>query len=784
MNKEAHYFSVSGYNFNLPKRKDGSYNIKYLHRNATNHDELAVNRLKMLFQKEGFLYEQSCREISNSSSLMVKAHIIFFADRSFDFKRSERFKRLSRDLPPANPGVTLSFSGADLHKGIVRIPDEETLRKIALMQTPPYDATGTMSGAEYAQHVYKFTQKKVAYYNQVQSKYSVRPSDCEFTRGKTGVNLYHYYYKTKYNRLYEEYGGISSYPKTFGGFLRIFDWFVETKDIRLSPLAKEFVKDLSEHIDSGELAKVQNVLSISDIYAAIEQLGKAKTKVIELSIFSHAWWGGPVLVNSFDERSDGKAGLWFKYDSNCEKPSEFAQKFTDAEFVAAPIRSPYDKDARSKYDFLSTRIRLHQWLKSTFPEGADSVRGTLNDEQIKWLRERNVTVKGDLAQRNAHAQQAFDHRSRVLLWGCSAVRVHKKLIDAFLRSDSRSYRKSFSNKENIKQRLMKYWSQKISLWPTSSQGPQIGDIEENQTSGIAAYHEHINQFSNEKPPLSHAYQQPKSLSTSTLRLKQGFASPCDPLPESNESMKSSDTMHNIIFRASDTPYIYGLSSPPKYEDWEKLKNNSTFIEALGIFGPFPQEAKALASVSDDKKYWQRYVDERDNSDSIFTEEQLRKVLAGVGERFRRSWTIQLSPSLIPEYMAIYQSYNWVVALSWSVKVQCAPPGTGTLFQSQRSDRVFKSRVSQAKKRVPKKVFYPLNDIGYQHKSYRGYAEKNQARINFYRELFGVDTAKDEVLNETIGYFVLNPNDTSFWNFVSWPAMRDVLRVEWLDRQTE
>ncbi|WP_269519622.1 hypothetical protein [Alteromonas sp. BMJM2] len=784
MNKEAHFFSISGYNFNLPKRKDKTYNVNYMHRNATNHDELAINRLKMLFQKEGFLFEQSCREISNSNTVMVRAHIIFFADRSFDFRRSERFKKLPKDLPPANPGVTLSFSGADLHNGIVRIPDEETLRKIALMQAPPFDRKSTMSGAEYAQHILKFNRKKSAYYDQVQSKCAVRPSDCEYTRGKTGVNLYHYYYKTKYNRLYQEYGGISSYPKTFGGFLRLFDWFVEAKDISLSPLAKEFVRDLSDHIDNGELAKVQNVLSISDIYAAIEELGKARSIVLELSIFSHAWWGGPVLVNSFDERSDSKTGLWFKYDSNSAKPSEFAQKFSDAEFIAAPIRNPYDKDARSEYDFVSSKIRFQHWLRSTFPDGADNVHGTLDDEQLKWLRKQDFAIKGNLAQRNAHAQKSFNENSRVLLWGCSAVRVHKKLIDAFLRSDSKRYRKSFSNKENIKQRLTQYWSQQLSLWQTDLEGPKIGDIENIQASGISSYYEHINQVSAEKPPLSHAYQQSKSISTSPLGLKYGLVSPCDPLPESNESMKSSDRMHNVVFRASDTPYIYGLSSPPKYSDWEELKSNSSFIEALGIFGPFPEESNALASISDSKKYWQRYVDERDNANSIFTEEQLRKVLTAVSERFRHSWTIQISPCLIPEYMAIYQSFNWILSLSWSVKVHSAPPGTGTLFQSQRSDSVFKSRVSKAKKRTPKKVFYPLNDIGYQHKNYRGYAEKNQARINFYRELFGVDTAKDEILNETIGYFVLDPKDTSFWNFVSWPAIRDALRVEWLDRQNE
>ena len=781
MSKDAHFFSVSGYNFNLPKRKDNTYNVDYKHRNATNHDALAINRLKMLFQKDGFLFEQSCREISNSSTFNVHAHIIFFADRSFDFKQGKRFKSLPKDLPPANPGVTLSFSGADLHKGTVRIPDVETLRRVALMQIPPFDPTSKMSGAQYSQQVLKFIKKKTAYYDKVYKEFGVRPSDCQFTHGKTGVNLYHYYYKTKYNRLYEEYGGISDLPKTFGGFLRLFDWFVEEKDIKLSPLAKAFVDDVSAHIDSGALAKVLNVLSISDIYTAIETIGKDKSTVMELSIFSHAWWGGPVLVNSFDERSDSEVGVWFKYDSKSAKPSQFAKTLSNDDFIAAPIRSPYDKDARTDYDFVSSDTRLLEWIKNTFTKHPKGVHATLNDDQLKWLMTRNFVKNNVLTGRNKEAQSGFSEHARVLLWGCSAVTIYKKLIDAFLRSDARSYRKLHANKVKIKQRLIKYWSQEISLWSGDSDGPKIGDIIDNKARGVAAYHAHTNQVKLEKIPYSRAYHQPLALPTSRLRLKQGYASPCDSFPIPNNDPKSSDEMFTLVFKPSDAPTIYDLPHPPKYSDWQELKDNSAFIKALGIFGPFPDDATPLKSTSDEKAYWKRYVDENENDDDIFTEEQVRKILKGVAQRFRHSWTVQLSPNLIAEFMEIQQSFNWLLALSWGVKVHSAPPGTGTLFQNQRSDSVFKSRKAKAKKQTPQKTFYPLNDIGYQHKNYSGYAEKNHGRINFYRELFGVDTARDDILDETIGYFVLDPKDTSFWNFVSWPAVRDVLRLEWLDR---
>ena len=76
---------------------------------------------------------------------------------------------------------------------------------------------GSLQGKTLKQLISTFKEDFLG--DKVYKEFGVRPSDCQFTHGKTGVNLYHYYYKTKYNRLYEEYGGISDLPKTFGGFL-------------------------------------------------------------------------------------------------------------------------------------------------------------------------------------------------------------------------------------------------------------------------------------------------------------------------------------------------------------------------------------------------------------------------------------------------------------------------------------------------------------------------------------------------------------------------------------
>ncbi len=47
----------------------------------------------------------------------------------------------------------------------------------------------------------------------------------------------------------------------------------------------------------------RGVLSITDVYAAVRDIGRATPGSLEqLHLFSHAWMGGPILVNSFDDR--------------------------------------------------------------------------------------------------------------------------------------------------------------------------------------------------------------------------------------------------------------------------------------------------------------------------------------------------------------------------------------------------------------------------------------------------------------------------------------------------
>jgi hypothetical protein len=46
------------------------------------------------------------------------------------------------------------------------------------------------------------------------------------------------------------------------------------------------------------------VMSITDIYAAVRDIGsKGPNTLAELSVFSHGWMGGPILVDSDDDRT-------------------------------------------------------------------------------------------------------------------------------------------------------------------------------------------------------------------------------------------------------------------------------------------------------------------------------------------------------------------------------------------------------------------------------------------------------------------------------------------------
>lgn len=79
------------------------------------------------------------------------------------------------------------------------------------------------------------------------------------------------------------------------------------------------------------------MMSITDVYDAVRAIGSADPGTLfELSFFSHAWHGGPILVNSFD-------------DGFVEVPVPFGAPPRRTALGAS--RDPDDKDPRAAKDF-------------------------------------------------------------------------------------------------------------------------------------------------------------------------------------------------------------------------------------------------------------------------------------------------------------------------------------------------------------------------------------------------------------------------------------------------
>jgi hypothetical protein len=86
------------------------------------------------------------------------------------------------------------------------------------------------------------------------------------------------------------------------------------------------------------------VMSITDVYAAVRAVGSsAPGTLVELSIFSHGWMGGPILVDSDDDRV---------VEVSVPMPGGRPPVVTT---IAVPgtTRDPDDKDARAALDFIA-----------------------------------------------------------------------------------------------------------------------------------------------------------------------------------------------------------------------------------------------------------------------------------------------------------------------------------------------------------------------------------------------------------------------------------------------
>jgi hypothetical protein len=102
------------------------------------------------------------------------------------------------------------------------------------------------------------------------------------------------------------------------------------------------------------------IMSILDIYAAVRQIGKdAADTLMELSFFSHAWHGGPILVNSFD-------------DGRVEGPPATPGGPPTVTMLPGSTRDPDDNDPRAAKDFIPPTMsasELKEFRDAYHPDG-------------------------------------------------------------------------------------------------------------------------------------------------------------------------------------------------------------------------------------------------------------------------------------------------------------------------------------------------------------------------------------------------------------------------------
>lgn len=108
------------------------------------------------------------------------------------------------------------------------------------------------------------------------------------------------------------------------------------------------------------------VASILNVYSAIKDIGATSPGSLrEVSIFSHAGMGGPILVNSYDNRM-----------AMMPIPSTGSAPTTTLVTAKGTMRDPDDMDARAEYDFVPPTLE---------PSGRAQFRSAFATDGFLWL---------------------------------------------------------------------------------------------------------------------------------------------------------------------------------------------------------------------------------------------------------------------------------------------------------------------------------------------------------------------------------------------------------------
>ncbi len=164
--------------------------------------------------------------------------------------------------------------------------------------------------------------------------------------------------------------------------------YVSGKKTEIDTTTKTADPVSSKNYVSGKFKNGQrNTLSITHLYDLISDIGKNDPNTLkELSIFSHSWMGGAIMVNSYDDRSTTYTGA-----PGTQPPAAMI------DIVDPKKRDPDDKDGRT-IDFSSPTMDVSTFKKAFSSDAFSWIWGCTATEIFKDMiygirKNKNYTGK-------------------------------------------------------------------------------------------------------------------------------------------------------------------------------------------------------------------------------------------------------------------------------------------------------------------------------------------------------------------------------------------------------
>jgi len=223
--------------------------------------------------------------------------------------------------------------------------------------------------------------------------------------------------------------------------------WVKTKEEKQgdgAPLMSEYVT-INDHIYCKTR---RNTISITNVYDYIKNVGKTRPGTIkELSIFSHAWQGGVILLNTLEipqSRINGYAVI-AKDTRGATLSSPKIFTITVADVIGSEEAKPVSTGDPLPRE--ADAVVMKGGLSSKQINGTIEVYSTVNPAaNVNYVDERDPDDKDsrlkDFNSKNMpdvdHFKKAFHSNSTIRIWGCNAGTAFQQIIKQILKATSDS----------------------------------------------------------------------------------------------------------------------------------------------------------------------------------------------------------------------------------------------------------------------------------------------------------------------------------------------------------